>query len=66
MKTHEYEPLVEKLAHYLINLEFECDFLFNPTTKSQLPIFMDQIKNQLNANKACVLPISSSPIQNLN
>lgn len=57
-KTLEYESVVEKLAHYLINLEIENAFLYNPETKAKLPYYMQQIKDQLNATKSCILPVS--------
>lgn len=57
-KNLEYESVVEKLAHYLRDLEIENAFLYNPDTKKQLPYFMEQIMNQLNATKSCILPVS--------
>lgn len=58
MRTVQYEPLVKKLAKYLINLELECNFLYNESTKSRLPSIMKEIMDQINFNRACVIPVS--------
>lgn len=57
-KNLEYESVVEKLAHYLRDLEIEDSFLYNPETKKKLPEYMEQIMNQLNTTKSCKLPVS--------
>ena len=58
MRTVQYEPVVKKLASYLINLEKECAFIFNKETKSLLPSLMTDIRDQLNSKRECTLPIS--------
>lgn len=58
MRTVQYEPVVKKLAHYLINLEKECQFISNKETKSTLPKIMAAIRDQLTANRSCELTIS--------
>ena len=58
MRTVQYEPVIRKLANYLIDLENECEFLFNENHKSKLASFLPLIKNQLNANKALTISVS--------
>ncbi|XP_053205225.1 GATOR complex protein NPRL2-like [Panonychus citri] len=60
MRTVQYEPVVKKLAQYLINLEKECGFISNNETKSTLPKIMAQIRDKLTANRSCELPITAS------
>lgn len=60
MRTVQYEPVVKKLAHYLISLEKECQFISNEKTKSELPGIMSKIRDQLNSvERSCNLPISN-------
>lgn len=60
MRTVQYEPVVKKLAHYLINLEKECGFISKETTKRQLPEIIKAIKDQLTESRSCVYKISES------
>ncbi|XP_023227117.1 GATOR complex protein NPRL2-like isoform X1 [Centruroides sculpturatus] len=60
MRTVQYEPLVRKLANYLVTLELECSFLSNEETKAQLPSIMSQIRTELNQNGHCSVPINEA------
>lgn len=58
-RTVQYEPLVKKLARYLVHLETECCFLSDETSKAGLPEFLHQIREQLNSSeRACNLKVS--------
>ncbi|RWS04038.1 nitrogen permease regulator 2-like protein [Dinothrombium tinctorium] len=60
MRTMQYEPIVKKLANYLVHLELECNFLFDENSKAKLPHLMAQIRNQLNKYRSCTLPVTES------
>ncbi|KAI6197569.1 Nitrogen permease regulator 2-like protein [Aphelenchoides besseyi] len=51
-----YEPVVQKLSEYLVNLEREEDFLTN--RKTELPNIMLTIFNDLNSTGECVLSVT--------
>uniref|UniRef100_A0A914WVZ2 Nitrogen permease regulator 2-like protein n=1 Tax=Plectus sambesii TaxID=2011161 RepID=A0A914WVZ2_9BILA len=61
-KTHidsVYEPLVQKCAQYLVQLEQECEFLHNETSKKeQLPKLLLQIFNGLNNDGQCTIRVT--------
>ncbi|XP_054710479.1 GATOR complex protein NPRL2-like isoform X2 [Uloborus diversus] len=59
-RTMQYEPLVRKLANYLVKLELEDGFLYNEQTKAQLPAIMANIRDELNKNGKCCIPINES------
>ncbi|KAG9511070.1 GATOR complex protein NPRL2, partial [Fragariocoptes setiger] len=65
MRTFQYEPIVKKLANYLINLELECEFLSKSETKQRLPQIMAHIQDQLNAHKVCKIDVTPSTTINL-
>ncbi|KAK5975830.1 hypothetical protein GCK32_018551 [Trichostrongylus colubriformis] len=53
-----YEPLVQKFAEYLVDLEMECGFLHIPETRAQLPTIMRQVFTDLNTCGECVFPVT--------
>ncbi|VDM52863.1 unnamed protein product [Angiostrongylus costaricensis] len=53
-----YEPLVQKFAEYLVDLEMECGFLHAPESRSQLPTIMNKVFTDLNTCGECVLPVT--------
>ena len=57
MRTTQYEPIVRKLANYLIHLELEFGFLSDDQKKSKLPVILSQIKDQLNTNRVCSITV---------
>lgn len=57
-RTVQYEPLVKKLAHYLVNLELECAYLTHDETKAKIPELLAQVKQQINEKSACTLSVS--------
>ncbi|KFM61099.1 Nitrogen permease regulator 2-like protein, partial [Stegodyphus mimosarum] len=59
-RTMQYEPIVRKLANYLVKLELEDGFLFQEDAKEQLPSIMAKIREELNANGKCSIPINVS------
>ncbi|XP_054161680.1 GATOR complex protein NPRL2-like isoform X2 [Oppia nitens] len=65
LRTTQYEPIVRKLANYLIHLELESSFLSDESEKSKLPVILSQIKDQLNSNRVCSLSVSKSTTINL-
>lgn len=65
MRTFQYEPIVKKLANYLVNLELECGYLSKPIHKEKLPGIMTDIMEQLNKFRVCRINITSSTTINL-
>lgn len=59
-RTTLYEPLVRKLANYLVKLELEDEFLLQEHTKAQLPSIMANIRDDLNRTGKCSIPINGS------
>ncbi|GFQ64969.1 GATOR complex protein NPRL2 [Trichonephila clavata] len=59
-RTMQYEPIVRKLANYLVKLELEDEFLFKEHTKAQLPSIMDKIRDELNRSGKCSISINAS------
>ncbi|XP_076357504.1 nitrogen permease regulator-like 2 [Tachypleus tridentatus] len=59
LRTVQYEPLVRKLANYLVTLENQ-DFLSDEKSKNHLPLIMTQIMNELNRYRRCSIPINES------
>lgn len=57
-RTVQYEPLIKKLAKYMIQLELECKFLSGADNKPHVTSVLMEIKNQLNENRCCKLTIS--------
>ncbi|WKY14136.1 hypothetical protein Q1695_000021 [Nippostrongylus brasiliensis] len=53
-----YEPLVQKFAEYLIDLEMECGFLHIPEKREQLPTIMSKVFDDLNTCGECVFPVT--------
>ena len=68
LRTTQYEPIVRKLANYLIHLELEFGFLSDDQKKSKLPLILSQIKDQLNGNRVCSIAVckASLPINSIN
>lgn len=60
MRTIQYESIVRKLAHYLITLEQETNFILDEEKKSQLPEIMAKILHDLNIKRSCSIPINDS------
>ncbi|GFW26530.1 GATOR complex protein NPRL2 [Trichonephila clavipes] len=56
-RTMQYEPIVRKLANYLVKLELEDEFLFKEHMKAQLPSIMDKIRGELNRSGKCSISI---------
>ncbi|KAG8197173.1 hypothetical protein JTE90_011331 [Oedothorax gibbosus] len=59
-RTMQYEPIVRKLANYLVKLELEDGLLFQEQNKTQLPSIMSKIKMELNRNGKCSTVINAS------
>lgn len=55
-----YEPLVQKCAEYLIDLEKECEFLStnDERRKAELPKLMSKIFNGLNDKGECIFTVT--------
>ncbi|KAK6759530.1 hypothetical protein RB195_021237 [Necator americanus] len=53
-----YEPLVQKFAEYLVDLEMECGFLHVAEKRAQLPTIMRKVFTDLNTCGECVLPVT--------
>ncbi|KAM7289188.1 GATOR complex protein NPRL2 isoform X1 [Ixodes scapularis] len=60
MRTIQYEPIVRKLANYLITLEQETNFILDESKKRQLPKIMSEILHDLNIKRSCSIPINDS------
>lgn len=59
-RTVQYEPLIKKLARYMVQLELECKFLSRGDNKDKVTAVLTSIKDQLNENRSCKLIISKS------
>uniref|UniRef100_A0A915KJN8 Nitrogen permease regulator 2-like protein n=1 Tax=Romanomermis culicivorax TaxID=13658 RepID=A0A915KJN8_ROMCU len=53
-----YEPIVCKMARYLINLEIDCQYLSKEQTKNQFKEIMRQIYLDLNSRKECAVTVN--------
>ncbi|XP_064484095.1 GATOR1 complex protein NPRL2-like isoform X2 [Ornithodoros turicata] len=60
MRTIQYESIVRKLAHYLMTLEQETNFILDEKKKRQLPEIMAKILHDLNIKRSCSIPINDS------
>lgn len=56
-RTTQYEPIIQKLAHYLIDLENEMAFISQKRNDSALPDYLVEIKKQLNNKGECIIKI---------
>lgn len=57
-RTTQYEPIIQKLARYLIDLEGEMGFISNNDGQSNLLTnSLNNIKKQLNNEGLCILSI---------
>lgn len=65
MRTFHYEPLVKKLNRYFEELELECQFLSNKSSREKIPGIMEDIRVKLNEYKSCKLEMTSSTTINL-
>ncbi|XP_064633487.1 GATOR1 complex protein NPRL2-like [Lineus longissimus] len=59
-KPQKYEPVVKKLASYLVSLERENGFLSDEKTKETLPSKLKQIITQLNQSGTCSVPVNDA------
>uniref|UniRef100_T1IUN9 Nitrogen permease regulator 2-like protein n=1 Tax=Strigamia maritima TaxID=126957 RepID=T1IUN9_STRMM len=59
-RTAQYEPVVKKLANYLITLEMESGFASNEANRSTLKNILQQILHDLNKIGHCVIPIDEA------
>lgn len=55
--TTHYEPIVKKLNHYLRDLEVESAFISVKGNDKELPHYMEIIKETLNKDEICVIPV---------
>ncbi|CAD5119692.1 DgyrCDS8284 [Dimorphilus gyrociliatus] len=55
-----YEPIVEKMAYYLKKLESEEEFLYIKEKKSRLPDILKDMREELNKNGFCAVPLTES------
>ncbi|XGW34842.1 hypothetical protein V3C99_018688 [Haemonchus contortus] len=53
-----YEPLVQKFAEYLVDLEMECGFLHIAEKRIQLPTIMRKVFRDLNTCGECVFRVT--------
>lgn len=65
LRTFHYEPLVKKLNRYFEELELECQFLSNVSSRERIPAILDVIRVKLNEFKVCKLEMTSSTTINL-
>lgn len=65
MRTFHYEPLVKKLNKYFEELELECQFISNPSSREDIPKIIEDIRVKLNEYKACKIDMTSSTTINL-
>lgn len=56
--AEEYEPVVKKLANYLMVLEKEGSYLSSEETKSNIPDVLKKIFEDLSVNGECTIPIN--------
>lgn len=54
-RTTQYEPIIQKLARYLIDLEGEMAFISNNDGESNLLTSLIKIKEHLNNEGLCIL-----------
>lgn len=64
MRTFYYEPIVKKLNRYFEELELECQFLTNSTTRNKIPDILEDIRVKLNEHKVC--KIEMNPFTTIN
>lgn len=55
--TTQYEPIIQKLAHYLIDLEGEMGFISKKDIEPELPNYLVTIRDHLNAYGVCTIRI---------
>lgn len=65
LRTFHYEPLVKKLNNYFEDLEQECQFITNPSSRERLSVILEDIRTKLNEFKVCSLEMTSSTTINL-
>lgn len=53
----QYEPIIQKLAHYLTDLESEMEFISKADHNPKLPNHLAVIREQLNLNGVCTIRI---------
>ncbi|KAH7640423.1 nitrogen permease regulator-like 2 [Dermatophagoides farinae] len=58
--TTQYEPIIHKLAHYLIDLEAEMGFISKKDIGPKLSNYLVTIRDDLNASGICTIKISLS------
>ncbi|XP_072026942.1 GATOR1 complex protein NPRL2-like [Amphiura filiformis] len=58
--TVPYEPLIKKLASYLITFELESGYISDENSKSALPGILSALLKQLNEHGKCSIPINES------
>ncbi|KAJ6225375.1 hypothetical protein RDWZM_003920 [Blomia tropicalis] len=62
-RTTQYEPIIQKLAHYLIDLEYEMALISKERFQDDQSTLLEhliQIKKQLNDKGVCIISISES------
>lgn len=52
-RTVQYEPAVKKLAHFLVDLELEIEFLSDEKYSTQLQRLLEKVYSDLNERKEC-------------
>lgn len=57
-RTVQYEPLIKKLAKYMVQLELECKFLSEASNKGNVTSLLKSMKHELNETRSCKLRIS--------
>ncbi|PIK47600.1 putative nitrogen permease regulator 2-like protein, partial [Apostichopus japonicus] len=55
-----YEPIVKKLARYLVQMEVERGFISGEDSKAKIPDILSQLLNQLNQHGQCSLSVDES------
>lgn len=55
--TTQYEPIIHKLAHYLIDLEAEMGFISKKDIGPKLSNYLVTIRDDLNASGICTIKI---------
>lgn len=59
---NSYEPVIKKLATYMVTLELESQFLSDESKKEELSRLLPCIRRELNMKGNCVIPIGKSNI----
>ncbi|RKP10896.1 nitrogen permease regulator 2 [Thamnocephalis sphaerospora] len=63
--TRSYEPVVQKMAETLRTLETEGGYLFEKAKKDRIRVLIEQIYEDLNSMRECLIPLDDKHTINL-